>query len=222
MERLLSHLKQLARILLLLLSLGSYRPSSELPSPQKSPSPDSPDLTYFSDLLQKTQLSHCTNGEDLDLRPIIERVGEQYELPLDLLWGIVQTESSGNHWATRYEPGFFNRYVKDRGHEVPRGVTRETEERLRATSFGPMQIMGQVARERGFDGVYLTQLCHPHLGIEWGAKHLKHFESRYFDSHGWDGVVSSYNQGSPRKREDGMYNNQGYVDKVNKAADTWG
>ncbi len=46
-------------------------------------------------------------------------------------------------WAVRYEPGFYEKYV-----EKMVGISA-TEKTMRATSFGLMQIMGQVARELG-------------------------------------------------------------------------
>ena len=76
-------------------------------------------------------------------------------------------ESSWESWAVRYEPAFFSRYI-----EKMTGLT-ETEKHMRATSFGLMQIMGQVAREKGFSDKYLTALCDPTNGITYGCKKLK-------------------------------------------------
>lgn len=39
-------------------------------------------------------------------------------------------------------------------------------------SFGAMQVMGAVARERGFRGPFLTELCDPVIGAEYGCRHL--------------------------------------------------
>jgi soluble lytic murein transglycosylase-like protein len=36
-----------------------------------------------------------------------------------------------------------------------------------------MQVMGQVAREAGFAGHFLSELCEPHAGIDIGCKVLK-------------------------------------------------
>jgi soluble lytic murein transglycosylase-like protein len=52
-------------------------------------------------------------------------------------------------------------------------ISETTERRWRATSFGLMQVMGQVARERGFTGEWLTELTNPEVGIEYGCRELK-------------------------------------------------
>jgi soluble lytic murein transglycosylase-like protein len=84
-----------------------------------------------------------------------------------LVLKICATESSWNPWAIRYEPGFYSRYI-----EKMTGLT-DTEKTMRATSFGLMQVMGQVAREKGFDGKFLVELCDPLNGVTYGCKKLK-------------------------------------------------
>jgi soluble lytic murein transglycosylase-like protein len=42
----------------------------------------------------------------------------------------------------------------------------------RSMSWGLMQLMGEVAREMGFTGTYLSQLCDPPIGLLWGCKKL--------------------------------------------------
>jgi hypothetical protein len=54
--------------------------------------------------------------------------------------------------AIRYEPAFRTRYV------APLGLP-PTEEVARSISWGLMQVMGQVAREHGFAGKFLSALC---------------------------------------------------------------
>lgn len=71
-----------------------------------------------------------------------------------LVCAVITNESSWKTDATRFEPAFFNRYIS---HMT--GLSDE-EKKNRATSFGLMQIMGQVAREQGFDGP-LTDLFDP-------------------------------------------------------------
>lgn len=48
-----------------------------------------------------------------------------------------------------------------------------TEMQLRATSFGLTQIMGQTARELGFDGTYLSELFEPDVNTRVGFRKLK-------------------------------------------------
>jgi soluble lytic murein transglycosylase-like protein len=79
-----------------------------------------------------------------------------------LVCAVVEQESSWNTRAIRYEPFFRTRYVARLG--LP-----PTEEIARSISWGLMQVMGQVAREHGFDGRFLTTLCEPEAGLDIGC-----------------------------------------------------
>lgn len=90
-----------------------------------------------------------------------------------LVCAVCHHESANwNTWASRYEPAFFEKYVPSDAKTFGSVCSLDTERRLRATSFGLMQIMGQVSRERGFIGEYLTELCDPAVGIEYGCREL--------------------------------------------------
>jgi len=136
----------------------------------------------------------------------IKEAAQVTGLPYDLLYGIVCQESSGLPMAVRYEPGFFKRYIM----KIPGLGTKES--RGRSTSWGLMQVMGQVAREEGFTGEF-EQLLDPRVGLHWGCRHLLVLKKRHLTTHGWPGVIAAYNAGSPRKKG-GVYVNQHYVDKV--------
>jgi soluble lytic murein transglycosylase-like protein len=84
-----------------------------------------------------------------------------------LVCAVIEQESSWNTHAIRYEPGFRTRYV------APLGLP-PTEEIARSISWGLMQVMGQVAREHGFDGKFLSGLCDPALGLDIGCRVLAH------------------------------------------------
>jgi soluble lytic murein transglycosylase-like protein len=84
-----------------------------------------------------------------------------------LVCAVCEQESEWNLFAVRPEPEFFEKY------EVPLHLGT-TEAYTRAMSWGLMQIMGQTAREFGFTGKYLSQLCDPQIGAWFGCKKLKH------------------------------------------------
>lgn len=42
-----------------------------------------------------------------------------------------------------------------------------------ANQWGVMQVMGGVAREVGFKGSFLTELCDPEVGIESAVAHWR-------------------------------------------------
>lgn len=84
-----------------------------------------------------------------------------------LVCAVCEQESAWDTCAIRYEPGFFTRYI------VPLKLSNATEERARAFSWGLCQVMGQVAREHGFKGKYLSELLLPDIGVDIGCKVLK-------------------------------------------------
>lgn len=156
------------------------------------------------------------------------------ELPANLIRAIVVVESGGNPFAWRVEPKY--RYLWDNsknepfraltyGESVseiaptdftaPKGLnsSRDTEWWGQQASWGLMQVMGAVAREYGFKG-HFPQLCTAE-GVKYGCLHLTRLKKRFWQKFGWDGVISAYNQGYPGM-SGSRFNNQGYVDKVNK------
>lgn len=165
----------------------------------------------------------------------VQNVAVMKDLPAALLAALVLQESGGRASAWRFEPPY--RYYWDcarnqpfreptaaeRAGEmapadfrVPDGwlVTRHTEWVGQACSWGPLQVMGAVAREYGFRGDF-TGLCGAGLGLEYGAMHLHKLRNRFLDKHGWTGVVAAYNAGSPRRIDGGLnWVNQDYVDRV--------
>lgn len=93
---------------------------------------------------------------------------EALRLKLDpvLICAICEQESGWDPWAMRYEPGFFSKYVAGL---YSTGKITATEAYARAFSYGLMQVMGQVAREAGFDGKYLIELCDPQTAAGVGC-----------------------------------------------------
>jgi soluble lytic murein transglycosylase-like protein len=104
-----------------------------------------------------------------DLEQLARTIAAKHKLPPDVVCGMIEREATENQWAVRYEPGFLSRYVMPAYNE---GKLDVTETYTRAMSFGLMQIMGQTAREFGFEGKYLTELCDPPVGIEFACRKL--------------------------------------------------
>jgi hypothetical protein len=119
-------------------------------------------------------------------------------LQTGLLVAVARQESSLNHWAARYEPGFMVTYIAGRptaelGGHWPTSITQATERVLRSTSFGLLQLMGQAAREQGFAEESLLMLCDPDIGAAWGGRKIAHLLTRY----GLEDALSAYNHGTP-------------------------
>ena len=107
----------------------------------------------------------------MDLQTMIriaKASAQAYKIDPALVCAVCEHESGGwNPWAIRFEPAFFDRYV------VPMHLN-PTEGYARAFSYGLMQVMGQTAREFGFKDRYLTELCDPLVGVDYGCKKLSH------------------------------------------------
>jgi len=97
-----------------------------------------------------------------------------------LVCSIVEQESAWNPWAMRYEPAFFTKYVAPL---YTNNKVSATEAYARGFSWGLMQVMGQVARENGFDAPFLSALCDPEQCLAIGCKVLrKKFDSMAGDT----------------------------------------
>jgi soluble lytic murein transglycosylase-like protein len=96
-------------------------------------------------------------------------IAAEHDLNSALVCAVIEQESSWNPWAVRYEPGFLQRYEVRAQQQQRFSVT---EEYCRAMSYGLMQVMGEDARELGFTGEFLTELCDPHVGVDLGCRYL--------------------------------------------------
>ncbi len=111
----------------------------------------------------------------------------KYGLDPALVAAVCEQESEWNPWAVRYEPAFYLRYIE------PMNLNSHTEAQMRSASFGLMQIMGQTAREFGFDGRFLTELCDPDQGVLYGCRKLQKCFSIHGDA---ETALLAYNGGS--------------------------
>ena len=101
-------------------------------------------------------------------------VATRHALDPSLICAIIEQESSWNPYAIRYEPAFFAKYVAPLFTNNKVEPPTNTEAHSRAISWGLMQVMGQSARETGFTGQFLSQLCDPAIGIEAGCALFTH------------------------------------------------
>ena len=97
-----------------------------------------------------------------DLIALARAAASKHALDPALVCAVVEQESSWDTHAIRYEPAFRARYV------APLRLP-PTEEVARSISWGLIQVMGQVAREHGFNGRFLSALCDPPAGLDVGC-----------------------------------------------------
>jgi soluble lytic murein transglycosylase-like protein len=133
--------------------------------------------------------------------------------PWHLVLGVIFTESAGRPGALRFEPDYAYLFNPAKFSEANLW-TAKTEEALQKFSYGLMQIMLAVARERGFEG-HPSLLLVPRTNVAIGVKYLTELYSRHGN---WRDAVSAYNAGRPAKLGGGAYRNQAYVDSVFAAA----
>lgn len=98
-------------------------------------------------------------------RSLAAKYAAKWGLETELVCAVIEQESSWNPWSTRPEEQFYQHYVVPLGLSWGTGIQR-------AMSWGLMQLMGQVARELGFVGPFLSELCDPDTGVDWGCKKL--------------------------------------------------
>lgn len=123
---------------------------------------------------------------------------------------IISVESAT--WSptvAKYEKNFTNIYRADLFAKMFK-VSLATEITLQKFSWGIMQIMGGTARDLGFNE-WIPDLCKPEIGIHWGCEY---FQKRCMDYVDLKDQIATYNAGSVRRKSNGEYTNQEYVDKV--------
>ena len=169
-----------------------------------------------------------------ELELLAREAATKYGLDPRLICALCEVESGWNPRAVRHEAGY--RWLWGAQHqelfdETPTrefmemksrlGIELKTEKFCQQTSWGLLQIMGAVARERGFRD-WLTGLCDPAVNLEWGCRHLR-WMADHNNAYGLpdyritpEDLAAAWNGGT-RVVVDGKYKNQVYVDKVTAA-----
>lgn len=109
-------------------------------------------------------------GPSSQLVTLARQAAAAQSLDPALVCAVVEQESGWNPWAIRYEPAFFAKYV---ANLYTNNKINASEAYARGFSWGLMQVMGQVARETGFDAAFLSALCDPEQGLATGCKVLR-------------------------------------------------
>jgi soluble lytic murein transglycosylase-like protein len=105
-----------------------------------------------------------------ELVMLARRTAAAHGLDPAIVCAVVEQESAWNTWAMRYEPAFFAKYVASL---YTNNKVTASEAYARGFSWGLMQVMGQVARETGFDAPFLSAMCDPAQGLAIGCQVLR-------------------------------------------------
>lgn len=131
------------------------------------------------------------------------------KLDVRLCQAIALAETNGRLFLVRYEPSW-NYMVTPEVYAKSLQITEATERALQAFSYGPLQIMGSVARELGFNRM-LTELNIAETVIQYSLLKMKQICQRYSVL---EDRMSAWNSGTLRYVTSGHYLNQAYVDRV--------
>jgi soluble lytic murein transglycosylase-like protein len=148
--------------------------------------------------------------------------GKKYGLKKLVLKSIAITESSLIPTAYRFEPGYWERYLKDKPE------WKDKDPRIVSASHGLMQIMWPVAVGLGFNGS-VDDLRDPMTNIMLGAKLMRQLidraiQQKYSEKFYWlsplQVAAARWNGGSKGNPDDaGELRNRKYVRRV---MTTWG
>ncbi len=129
-------------------------------------------------------------------------------IDIDLMTAIILTESSGNPDRVCFEPHIHS-FTKAPLFAKKFGMDQKTEENLQMMSWGLCQLMGNTARDIGYEG-NLLKLLDPEINVIWGMEFFWRKSRRYEDK---SDLIASYNAGTPMM-VGAVYKNQDYVNKV--------
>lgn len=146
---------------------------------------------------------------------VIKKAAAKHGLRPDLVAAVCFVESDFNPKAVRHEPQFQKTYIDsnprykdlpgaDEAHMIPM-------RKLLASSLGIMQVMGVVAVEAGLPVKDIETLLDVAIGLEHGCRKLAKLTNKYGSL---EAGCAAYNAGSPRRKADGTFVNQGYVTRV--------
>lgn len=142
--------------------------------------------------------------------------GKKYGIKKLLLKAVAITESGLNQRAYRYEPGFWDRYMKNK----PEWSGQDPS--IVSASYGLFQLMWTTAHVLGFRGTQ-EDLWNPVYNVELGAKLIRQLLDKvrargaWQDSKLWDIEIALalYNGGATgNPRPDGTLRSQKYVNRV--------
>lgn len=158
----------------------------------------------------------------MDLLPVITAAAERHGLRSTLVAALVYQESAASAVGVRvyaYNPEPRYEYLWDvrEGRPFRRltdaeslsesppsdfpsmpGADRDAEWWGQQASWGLGQLMGAVAREHGFDGVDIPELCDPELNLRLACQHLAWNRTRTEDE---TCMLAAYNGGLWKNRE---------------------
>ena len=168
----------------------------------------------------------------MNLQDYISRLSGKYGIPSQITQALALIESGMRNDIVNYEPLYqwlwdcdemkpFRNLTDDEtlSNFAPMGFTApiafptnpDAEYIQQKMTWGPFQQYGACIREAGYQGPFITLANCPETATHFMLIQLSKLRDKYFDKHGWAGVMAAYDAGRPRKTEDGQYVNRDFL-----------
>lgn len=147
---------------------------------------------------------------------IIKKYADAYRVDPLLLKAVINTESSFNSKAYRFEPEFYDRYIKN--NITYKNHKYYNDKNIISASYGLCQIMFTTFIEMGYNPKTPEELYDPDLNIKYGCKLLAYKIKLYGEPLG----ILAYNSGSPRSKNPAKEHNFNYLQKVARTYKDYG
>jgi len=148
---------------------------------------------------------------------LINTYSAKYCLEIEIIKALIQVESSFNPMAYRYEPKFYERYIKNKRKFLNHPLYHDP--RAISASYGLHQVMLTTFEEFGLGMVSDPEILYdPELNIKFGCKILRKKVNQY----GLELGILAYNSGSPCGNDPSKEPNYKYLKKIAKAYKKFG
>lgn len=159
-------------------------------------------------MIKTVYLSSNTNKMiQSNIDKYIDKYSVKFDVSSSLIRAIIYIESRGDITAIRYEP----QLKKAKWYNKNLSFKNKKDD-FTYCSYGLMQILFATAKALGYKGTPIN-LYNIKDNIYYGTKYIKNLIKRYGNT---EDVISSYNQGTPKKNAKGKYKNQQYVNAVSR------
>lgn len=142
---------------------------------------------------------------------IIDKYSAEFVLDKSLIKALIQTESSFNEVAYRYEANFYKKYIKDNPLYFNHHLYNEPKKI--SASYGLCQLMYTTALEIGLSFTSEPEILYdPELNIHYGCQFLR----KKINLYGLELGILAYNSGHPRTNSPKDEHNYIYLQKIAK------
>lgn len=173
----------------------------------------------------------------MNLQDYISRLSDKYGIPSQLSLATAKVLTNMEMRSSKFDPFHewlwdcqamapFRKLTDDEvlssippegfNHHLTYLTDPATEYNQQKTGWGPFLQKGSEARSAGYIGPFTLFTEDPETAVHFFLIQLSKLRDKYFDKHGWAGVMAAYDIGRPRMI-DGVYTNRDFLIELNKA-----